>query len=223
VVATAGPGFAERLAVYLVADPDQTERDLLEVVESALAGGVTAVQLRSKHQSDRQTVALAERIAERCRTHEAMFLVNDRLDLALAAGADGVHLGVDDLPVEHARRLGGKELVIGFSPESDEQAAAAREMGASYLGVGPVFGTHSKADAGVAIGSETLARRVRLAGIPVIGIGGITSANAVHVIEAGSVGVAVVAAILRASDPRSAAFDLARAVRQALAPGNPPK
>jgi thiamine-phosphate diphosphorylase len=145
-----------------------------------------------------------------------MFLINDRLDLALAAGADGVHLGVDDLPIPDARRIGGDGFVIGYSPETDEQTALAKEAGADYLGVGPVFGTASKDDAGQAIGIETIGRRAQIAGIPIIGIGGIAPANAEGVVRAGAVGVAVVGAILRSADPRTAAQGLVRAVQRGL-------
>lgn len=202
--------------MYLVADPDQTSRDLIEVVEIALANGVTAIQLRSKTLTDRETLTCAKAIVERCRAAGAMSIINDRLDIALAAGADGIHLGVDDLPLADARRLAAS-LVIGYSPESDEQASAAAASGADYLGVGPVFGTVSKADAGAAIGLATVERRAILAGLPVIGIGGITATTAHSVVDAGAVGVAVVSAILRAPDPSSATRDLAASVQTSLA------
>jgi thiamine-phosphate pyrophosphorylase len=211
-----GHNLVAHLAVYLVADPEQTNRNLLEDVSAALAGGVTAVQLRAKALSDRETLSLARAIATRCADRRALFLMNDRVDLALAAGAHGVHLGVDDLPIEDARRLLGAGAVIGFSPETDAQAADAGSRGADYLGVGPVFGTTSKSDAGVAIGTETIRRREQLAGIPTIGIGGITSTNAPLVIEAGAVGVAVVGAILRADNPCAATQRLANAINGAF-------
>lgn len=192
------------LRVYLVADPEHARGSLEEIVSRAVANGVTAVQLRAKQLTDREALALAVRLVERCRAAGARFFVNDRLDLALASNADGVHLGVDDLPLEDARRL-APNLIIGYSPETDQQTTEAASRGADYLGVGPVFGTSSKADAGAAIGLETIRRRALLAGIPVIGIGGITPDNAASVIEAGAVGVAVVGAILAAPDPALAA------------------
>lgn len=204
--------LVERLAVYLVADPEQTRRDLVTDVKAALAGGVTAVQLRAKSLTDREIVELAARIGDLCREHRALFLVNDRCDIALAAGAHGVHLGVDDLPVEYARKILGNDAVIGYSPDTDEAAATAWQVGASYLGVGPVFATSSKSDAGVAIGLDGLKRRVAIARVPVIGIGGIDSANASQVIDSGAVGVAVIGAVLRANDPGAAARGLAAAV-----------
>lgn len=208
--------LAKQLAVYLVADPEQTPLDLPDVVAAALRGGVTAVQLRAKSLTDREQLALARVIRAHCTAFNALFLVNDRVDIALASDADGVHLGVDDLPLADARRLLGPARIVGFSPETDDQAAAASALGADYLGVGPVFGTVSKADAGSAIGLEAVARRAELSRIPIIGIGGITSDNAPDVIAAGAVGVAVVGAILRASDPADAARRLALAVHARL-------
>lgn len=206
-----------RLALYLVADPDQTSRPLEDVVEDALAGGVTAVQLRAKSLPDRDVLWYARRLRDRCTAAGALFIINDRIDIALASGADGVHVGVGDLPVEDARALAGGKLIIGYSPETDEQGVSAADWGADYLGVGPVYGTATKTDAGDAIGLVTLGRRAHRAGIPVVGIGGITAANAAAVIEAGAEGVAVVSAILRADDARRAAADLAGVVRQARA------
>jgi thiamine-phosphate diphosphorylase len=207
--------LTKRLAVYLVAAPDQTPRDLIEIVEAALNAGATAVQLRSKRLTDRESLELGLAIGERCRETDALFIVNDRLDLALASGADGVHLGVDDLPLHHACRLAPPGFVIGYSPETDAQTGTAKVEGADYLGVGPVFGTVSKTDAGAAIGVDTIERRAGLAGIPIIGIGGITPDNASIVIDAGAVGVAVVSAILRAPDPVAATRTLVRVVSRA--------
>lgn len=202
------------LRLYLVADPSMTERPLAGVVAAALEGGVTMVQLRTKGVADRQTLRLATELAELSGRRGACFIVNDRVDIALACGADGVHLGVDDVPVAAARRLGGPDFVVGFSPETDEQARLAASEGADYLGVGPVYRTASKGDAGPAIGRMVLRRRVELAGIPVIGIGGIDANNAAAVLESGAAGVAVASAILRAADPAVAARELAAAVGQ---------
>lgn len=207
--------LTNRLAVYLVADPDQTSHDLLETVASALNAGATAIQLRTKTLTDRETLQLALTISDHCRQHDALFIINDRLDLALASDADGIHLGVDDLPLPAARRLSPPNFIIGYSPETDAQTETAKSDGADYLGVGPVFGTSSKSDAGSAIGLETVTRRSTLAHIPIIGIGGITPTNAPSVIHAGAVGVAVVSTILRAPDPSAATRDLVQAVSTA--------
>jgi thiamine-phosphate diphosphorylase len=207
----------QRLAVYLVADPEQTKRALLDDVSAALSGGATAVQLRAKHLSDRETVQLALSVRTLTSEAGALFLINDRLDIALASGADGVHLGIDDLPLAMARNIAPSGFILGYSPETDEQAANGRDHGADYLGVGPIFSTSSKSNAGDPIGLETLSFRVALAGIPVIGIGGISFSNAPLVIEAGAVGIAVVSAILGAVDPQDATRRLAEAVRSELA------
>ena len=203
---------AWRLRLYLVADPDLVDGELTSVVSSAIAGGVTCVQLRVKSGSDRAFERLGIEIADLCRERATMFLVNDRLDIAMASGADGVHLGVDDLSIEAARRAGGRGMVIGYSPETDEQAAVAAYRGADYLGVGPIYGTASKADAGDPIGVQTLGRQARLSGLPTIGIGGITAANAADALTTGARGVAVMSAILGSSDPESAARALASAM-----------
>ena len=205
------------LRLYLVADPAQTAGDLLPAVRAALGGGVTAVQLRTKGITDRESLALGWGILAACREHGAAFLVNDRVDIALALAADGVHLGVDDLPLADARRLLGPAAMIGYSPETDEQAAAAAAAGADHLGVGPVYGTASKADAGSAVGLSTITRRAAIAGLPVIGIGGVAIGTAAPVIAAGAVGVAVISAMLRSPDPAAAARALRAEVDGALA------
>jgi thiamine-phosphate pyrophosphorylase len=200
------------LRLYLVADPEHTDGDLVAVVEAALLGGVSCVQLRAKSLSDVDHFRLAVQIRDACARTGALFVVNDRIDIALAAGAGGVHLGVDDLPIEAARALGGTEFVIGYSPAEETEVAKTGFRGADYLGVGPVYGTKTKLDAGAAIGIETLKRRVVAAAIPVVAIGGITVENAAAAMAAGATGVAVVSAILRAGDPRTAAAALRSAV-----------
>ncbi len=206
----------EKLGLYLVVDPEQTEHELHELVDHAIEGGVTAVQLRAKQMRDDDALYLAMRLRAICHSSDVLFLVNDRLDLALAAQADGVHLGVHDLPPFFARWIAGPEFVIGYSPETDYQAAQARSGRESYLGVGPVFATSSKADAGDPLGLEGFVKRIEYAEVPVIGIGGITAATAASVVEAGAAGVAVVSAILRASDPKQAATELAGRVKAGL-------
>lgn len=208
--------LTRQLRVYLVADPDQTDQDLRDVCADALRGGVTAIQFRAKSLSDREAFALACDIAQQCATFNALFLVNDRIDIAIASRADGVHLGVDDLPIDVAREMLGERAVIGYSPDTDVQASHSASRGASYLGVGPVYGTNSKSDAGDAIGLDVFARRTATSSLPTIGIGGITPSNAGAVIEAGAVGVAVIGAILRADDPHEAARALSESVHRSI-------
>jgi thiamine-phosphate diphosphorylase len=208
--------LSDHLRLYLVVGSQDAPDGLLETVEAALLGGVTAIQLREKSGTDLENLRSAERLRELCTDHGAAFFMNDRIDLALAAGADGVHLGVDDLPIPAARRMAGPDFWIGFSPDTDTGARSARLEGASYLGVGPVFGTASKVDAGPAIGLPLLNRGVVVADLPVIGIGGIDVSNAASVIRAGASGVAVMSAILRSADPRAAAEALRKEIDAAL-------
>jgi thiamine-phosphate pyrophosphorylase len=204
------------LSLYLVANPDHAQGDLVEVVEEAIHGGVSMVQLRAKSLSDREHLALATRIRRLCAPHGLPFVVNDRVDIALAGEADGVHLGVDDLPVAVARQLGGPDFIVGYSPETENQLLQSAEQGADYLGVGPVYGTSTKADAGRALGIEEFAQRCRTSPLPVVGIGGIDTSNAASVMAAGARGVAVVSAILGAPDARKAARELRDQVRTSV-------
>lgn len=204
------------LRLYLVAGTQDAPGGLLDTIEAALKGGVTAVQLREKSGADREILATADRVRELCLDHDAAFFFNDRLDLGLAAQADGIHLGVDDLPIPAARRIAGERFIIGFSPDTDMGARSARLEGASYLGVGPVFGTSTKSDAGAAIGLSMLKRRIEISDLPVVGIGGIDAGNAGSVIRAGAAGIAVMSAILKASDPEASTRALREAVDAAL-------
>jgi thiamine-phosphate pyrophosphorylase len=137
----------ERLAVYFVADPEQTDRDFLAMVDDALAGGITSLQLRAKRMEGREMYDLAIALRERCRSAGALFFVNDRVDIAVAADADGVHVGMHDLPLEVTRRLVGRNMIVGFSPLAMADVVTAKSGGADYVGLGPVCGTASKADA----------------------------------------------------------------------------
>ena len=208
--------LADQLAVYFVADPEQSERDVRDDVAAALANGITMVQLRAKTMTEAEFRVLAVDLLTLCRVSDVPFIVNDRLDVAQAIGADGVHLGEHDLPVEVARVRAVPPFIIGFSPKDVEQAAGARLRGADYVGLGPVYATGSKADAGSAIGLDGLATQIQAAKLPAVGIGGINVENATAVILAGADGVAVMSAIQRASDPGRAAAELAAAVRAGL-------
>lgn len=198
------------LRLYLVADPDHCRGDLVQTVERAMSGGVTCVQLRAKSLTDREQLALARRLEASCAIRNVPFVVNDRLDIALLSGADGIHLGVDDMPAEDIRRIAPAGFLVGYSPETDEQVRAVDPGLVDYLGVGPVFGTSTKGDAGPALGLEVFGARCEESPVPVVGIGGITIENASSVREAGAAGVAVVSAILAASDPAVAASALRR-------------
>lgn len=197
------------LRLYLVADPEQCPGDLVASVETALENGVTAVQLRAKSLSDRDHVALGKRLRSVTRTHHVPLLINDRVDIALATGADGIHLGVNDIAPADVRHLTAPGFIIGYSPDTDGDTAGED---ADYLGIGPVFGTVSKLDAGSALGIDAFLHRASAANLPVVGIGGITASNARAVIDAGAAGVGVISAILRQPDPGAATQRLRQAI-----------
>ncbi len=189
----------------VLTDPEVAgRRSLEEVIEAALAAGATAIQLRDKHAGTGELLPLARRIRDRCRRHRALFLVNDRVDLALASGADGVHVGQEDLPVEEVRRLVPSDFVVGVSASTPELARQAEEGGADYIGCGTIWPTASKVDAGHAIGVEGVERVVQAVRIPVIAIGGITPERQRPLLDAGAAGVAVIRAVLADPDPGGA-------------------
>jgi thiamine-phosphate pyrophosphorylase len=185
-------------------------RPLEEVVAAAVRGGVTAVQLREKNCGTREFIELA-RLVRTGLPPSVPLIINDRLDVALAAGADGLHVGQSDMAYEDVRRLAGPDFVIGLSVETMDQALAAEALDVSYLGVSPVFFTLTKVDTGNAWGLEGL-RALRVSSRHVlVAIGGINAANARSVLDAGADGVAVVSAICAAADPEAAARELRNA------------
>lgn len=196
-----------------VAGPVAAQRDPLSVVEASLAAGARLIQVRPEdHYTDRAAFDLATAIAALCDQYGAVCLINDRVHLALAVGADGVHLGADDLPIDAARRILPAASIIGGTARDPESARAARRAGATYLGVGPVWGTTTKAGLPQPIGLEGLAAVCEAVDLPVIAIGGITAERAALCREAGAHGVAVVGAIAAAADPREATAALLAAV-----------
>ncbi len=208
--------LARRLELMVITDARCGEgRELVDVVRAALRGGAPCVQLRAKTESARETVELACALREATREAGALLIVNDRVDVALAAGADGAHVGDDDIPVAAARRIVPPGFLLGRSTETPEQAVRARRDGADYVGVGPVHETASKDDAGLPVGLARVAAVARAAGIPAVGIGGIDAANAAEVARAGAAGVAVIRAVMQAPDPTEAVRELLRAVRSA--------
>lgn len=198
--------------LYLVLDPDHCLRDVTATALDAFDNGVTCVQLRWKTATDRQLVELARAIQGIAEPRGIPLIMNDRLDIALASGAQGVHLGVDDVPVPDARRIAGPDFVIGYSPETDCQISGAAAAGATYLGIGPVFGTATKRDAGAPLGTTEFARRRSLSPLPVVAIGGVTAENAAEAVSAGADGIAVVSAILKSPDPALATRELRQVI-----------
>lgn len=195
----------DRLLLCVITDPGLAGRDHLAIATAALAGGADMVQLRDKSGDLRALLPQARAIQALCRTHGAIFIVNDRLDLALAAGADGAHVGQEDLPPEAARRLLGPGRILGVSTHDRKQAEAARALGADYIGFGPIFPTGTKDTGYSPRGLEGL-REVRAAvPLPILAIGGITLETAADVIAAGATAPAVISAIVAAPDIAAAA------------------
>jgi thiamine-phosphate pyrophosphorylase len=203
------PSRRERLQsshVYLVCD-DRSD----EFLDAALRGGVDVVQLRIKQGRDEELLAASERFARACERHGALFILNDRPDLVRSAGADGVHLGQDDMAVAQARALLGSELLVGLSTHSPEQVDAARVADVDYIGVGPVHETPTKPGR-PAVGLELVRHAAEHAAIPFFAIGGISLSNVAAVRAAGATRVAVVRALVDAADVE----DVARRLRSSI-------
>jgi len=201
----------ENARLYLIVEAEPGRRPVAPLVRAALEGGVDIVQLREKSGD----TAMAERAAADLRTlcdeHSALLIVNDSPELALASGADGVHLGQDDMPVDRARAIVGGDLLIGISTHDTEQIATARDATVDYLGVGPVHATPTKPGA-APVGEALLRHAAELAGKPFFAIGGIDAASAPAAVKAGASRLAVVRAIRDADDPRVAARELRAAM-----------
>jgi thiamine-phosphate pyrophosphorylase len=207
-------------ALYAILDRSVARgRDLPGLLDAVLAGGCRLVQLREKAMPLDELLPLARRLARRCREVGALLIVNDRADLALAAGADGLHVGQDDLPARQARALLRPNMILGVSTHDPEQARRAVTDGADYVAVGSIFPTTTKA--GFQLVGPELIRRVRPeVPVPLVGIGGITAENAAAVLGAGADAVAVISALCAAPDPEAATRALlARIAAGAAEPG----
>jgi len=183
--------------------------------QAAILGGATVIQYREKLGNTRQLIDEASAVRDVCRELGTTFIVNDRVDVALAVGADGVHVGQEDMPAISARRLIGPDMLLGVTVGNAAQARQAQADGADYLGTDPVFFTGSKPDAGPPIGVDALAEICRAVRIPVVGIGGINAGNVAQVMQAGAAGAAVISAVVSAPDMNAAARRLREAIRLA--------
>jgi thiamine-phosphate pyrophosphorylase len=209
--------LARRLRLYVITDPRAAgRRSLVAIVAAALEGGATAIQLRDKTSSALAQVELGRELRRLTREAGALFLVNDRVDIAHAVEADGVHLGQDDLPVAAARAILGPDTIVGGSPGNLDELARSLAAGVDYLGVGPMYPTGSKSDAGPAIGPTGLATIRASTDLPIVGIGGIDADNLGPVVTAGADGVAVISAIVGAEDVTAATRRVRAAIEAAL-------
>lgn len=197
-------------SIYLVTDDGCLQgRALIDCVREALEGGVTLVQYRAKTASSAEMYAKALQLKALCDSFNVPLIINDRLDIAMAVGAAGVHLGQDDLPCAAARKLLGEDYIIGVSAHNPAEAKAALQSGADYLGCGAVFGTATKADV-KKLGTDGLAAICKAKGLPVVGIGGVTADNYREVRAAGADGAAIVSGILAQPDIRTTVEAIAK-------------
>jgi len=191
-------------------------RAVRDIVAAALGAGAPAIQLRDKDATAAELMRQAEELLPLVRARGARLFINDRLDVALAAGADGVHLGPDDLPVDAARRIAPPGFLIGYSTDDPEIAREAERAGASYIGCGAVFGSPTRhAVANEEIGTDRLDEVARAVSIPVVGIGGVSTANIAQIAATRAAGAAVVSAVMTAVDPAASARELLRAFAHA--------
>lgn len=197
------------LSLYLVTDRSLSlGRPLETVVEEAVRGGVTMVQLREKDASTLDFYNLAMKLKSILKSYNVPLIINDRLDIALACDAGGLHIGQSDMPYSVARKLLGKDKIIGLSVESIQDAIDANNLDVDYIGISPVFGTQTKTDTAPTLGLEGIGEITRISGHPSVGIGGINLTNAQDIIQAGADGISVVSAIMSAPDPQQSARQL---------------
>ena len=208
--------------LYVITDENVgLKRTHAEIAERAIAGGADAIQLRDKSCSSRDLVRIGRTLREITRRNAILFIVNDRLDVALACGADGVHLGQGDMRTDVARQIAPLGFIVGVSVSTVDEAVWAEQEGADYVALSPTFSTGSKPDAGPGHGLEMLREIQRNVSVPVIAIGGINRENICEVIAAGAAGVAVISAVVGAADITTAARDLKNLIRQCKAAGYP--
>jgi thiamine-phosphate pyrophosphorylase len=201
--------------LYLITDRLQTGgRALAKVVRQALEGGVRAVQLREKDLASAALYRFAAELRLLTSEFDARLIINDRLDIALAVEADGVHVGVNSLPVSVVRRMLGKDKIIGYSAHTIEEAQSAQADGADFVTFGPVYFTSSKAEYGAPCGVKKLADTVSTLDIPVVGLGGISEVRVTDVLTANVRGIAVISAIMSAADPSAAAASLLKKIAE---------
>ena len=195
-------------SVYLVTDRrDKTDDEFLNIIEEAIKGGTTIVQLREKTASTKEFYDLALKVKEITSRYDVPLLINDRIDIALAVGSEGVHIGQDDMPADIAREIIGEDKILGVSASTVEEAKKAEIDSADYIGSGAVFPTSTKDDAD-SVSKEELKKIVDSIDIPVVAIGGITVENAHTLKASGIAGFSVVSAIMSAEDPKEASEKL---------------
>ncbi|MQB41633.1 thiamine phosphate synthase [Rhizobium sp. ICMP 5592] len=204
------------LSLYLVLDPVLCAGiGMVETARAAVAGGATVVQLRDKHASTASMIETGLALKQALTGTSARLIVNDDVEAAIAIGADGLHVGQDDMDARTARRLIGPDMILGLSVETEALAAAIDPALVDYAGIGPVFATATKPDHKQPIGFAGLARMVDLCPVPSVAIGGLKAVHAAEALLVGTDGIAVVSAICGTPDPQAAAAEIAKAIREA--------
>lgn len=200
--------------LYFITDSGLTKQGVLPDVRSVLSGGCRLLQYREKMKSTAAMVVEAREIAKLCKAKKALFFVDDRVDVAVAASADGVHIGQGDMPLADARKILGKRKIIGVTVHSVAEALQAQKLGADYVSISPIFATSTKSDAGAPCGVgliEEIKKRVRL---PIVAIGGINEQNVQQVMRAGADAVAVISSIVCSENPKEAAARIIKKIRR---------
>ncbi len=205
------------IALHVLLTESMCRRPWCETLEAILTGGANVVQLREKDLTDHELLIRAKFVAQQCRKFGRRSIINDRLDIAMAAGASGVHLGQDDLPCRQARQIVGNQLLIGVSTENLQQAHAAAQAGASYIGAGPMFPTTTKDKPRLAGPAYIQALRAAEFPLPVVAIGGICLQNLPELLSAGATAIAVSSAVLSADDPAAVCRELRNVLAAAAA------
>lgn len=196
-------------SIYLLTDPNLSSgRTHEEVVRESIAGGAKIIQLRDKIATTRKLIEIGEKLREITLKAGVIFIVNDRVDIALSVDADGVHLGEDDMPIAYARKILGEGKIIGISVDNVEKAKIAEAEGADYIALGPIFSTKTKINAGEPVGVEEIKKVKSIVRLPIIAIGGINLQNIQLVAMAGADSVAVISAVVGAPDIRRAMKEL---------------
>lgn len=203
------------LSLYLVTDRTLSlDRPLDYVVQEAIKGGVTMVQLREKTCSSKEFYELAIKLKKCLKPYNIPLIINDRLDIALASDADGLHIGQGDIPYSIARKLLGPDKIIGLSVENIQDTIEANKLDVDYIGISPVFGTPTKTDTAQPLGLDGVREIAHISEHPSVGIGGINTTNAHDIISAGADGISVVSAIMSANDPKLAALQLSEIITE---------
>lgn len=205
------------LSLYLVTHRESLSLDdFFQIIRASVEGGVTIVQLREKEASAREMITIGKKLLLLLKPYGIPLIINDRVDVAHAIGADGIHLGQSDLNVKEARAILGEKAIIGLSVESIEQAKAAVEEDVDYLAASPLFHTNTKTNCSAPWGLNGLKQLCEISNIPVIAIGGINETNVEQVIQCGAVGVALVSAIFNSPNPYGAASMMSKRISESL-------